>query len=781
MKRKRPGRKHPQTQDRIKETSASQKSSFRYNFLEIISRKVTEIDFLHKPYFIYSLFLLAGYIFILNAWICDDSFITYRTIDNFYNGYGLTWNVSERVQVFTHPLWMILHTAFYFITREPYFLNLAVSFVCTFAALYLLAFKISKDYFSAAAAIILLLFSKSFVDYSSSGLENPLSYLLTVSILWIFFDHQRKNRLFLLSLLISLALLTRLDFILLFAPLIVFELKKSFSFKSIFIVILGFIPLILWELFAVIYYGFPLPNTYYAKAAIEYPGQVVLISQGISYFANSLSWDPVTLIFTFGIILLSIFLFTEKSKDSLKYLFAATGILLYFLYLIKIGGDFMTGRFFSVPVFIAALLYARMQLKNKNALSVFVIILGLVTGIVNYQKTPLFSSASYGSERTKDQENEETNPWWYYPFTDENGITDERAFWYSDLGFLKVIGNGLGRPDHENIRMAMASKESDYKTFLRASIGMFGYYAGPEKHIIDYHALADALLARLPNLDNPEPAWRPGHNERVMPMKYFETIDKDTNLIQDKKIHNFYDKLSIIIKEPVFSEGRFSEILKMNTGAYDDLIHKDYIKIEERKYYMSSADSVHLGKWINNKGVYYARKEKYGVANYYYRKALEYDSLNTTIFNNVIGTYLHLKRFDSAHAYAQPFIKKGQINEAVQSLFMVWAQHYGSRQMYDSAKAKIAEWLEYQPENDNALSNYGYYALMAGENETAEKYWQKAYRLNPRHPDHIYNLYQLYLNVFENLDSAGKYARMVLRQGGRIPQKELQLLKGYIN
>ena len=42
------------------------------------------------------------------AWVSDDAFITFRVIDNFVNGYGLRWNVDERVEVYTHPLWMLL-------------------------------------------------------------------------------------------------------------------------------------------------------------------------------------------------------------------------------------------------------------------------------------------------------------------------------------------------------------------------------------------------------------------------------------------------------------------------------------------------------------------------------------------------------------------------------------------------------------------------------------------------------------------------------------------------
>jgi arabinofuranosyltransferase len=49
----------------------------------------------------------------LRAWLCDDAYITFRTVDNFIHGYGLTWNVAERVQAYTHPLWMLLLSGVY--------------------------------------------------------------------------------------------------------------------------------------------------------------------------------------------------------------------------------------------------------------------------------------------------------------------------------------------------------------------------------------------------------------------------------------------------------------------------------------------------------------------------------------------------------------------------------------------------------------------------------------------------------------------------------------------
>ena len=61
--------------------------------------------------------LLATVLFLLvlfhTAWLCDDAFILFRTADNFVHGQGLTWNVEERVQAYTHPLWLLLFSAVY--------------------------------------------------------------------------------------------------------------------------------------------------------------------------------------------------------------------------------------------------------------------------------------------------------------------------------------------------------------------------------------------------------------------------------------------------------------------------------------------------------------------------------------------------------------------------------------------------------------------------------------------------------------------------------------------
>ena len=92
--------------------------------MHLVKRNIDAVNskFLSRRSDIFALF--AVFIFTLivvkTAWVSDDAYITFRTIDNWIHGYGLTWNAYERVQVYTHPLWMLLISAFYSVTPVSY-------------------------------------------------------------------------------------------------------------------------------------------------------------------------------------------------------------------------------------------------------------------------------------------------------------------------------------------------------------------------------------------------------------------------------------------------------------------------------------------------------------------------------------------------------------------------------------------------------------------------------------------------------------------------------------
>ncbi len=103
------------------------------------------------------------------AWVGDDAYITFRTVDNFINGHGLTWNIDERVQAYTHPLWMFTLSLIYFFTHEIYFSSIFLSLVISLAAVTLLAGKLARRAFGGMLAITILSLSNAFVELFHFG------------------------------------------------------------------------------------------------------------------------------------------------------------------------------------------------------------------------------------------------------------------------------------------------------------------------------------------------------------------------------------------------------------------------------------------------------------------------------------------------------------------------------------------------------------------------------------------------------------------------------------
>lgn len=84
---------------------------------------------------------LYAWLLIRTAWVSDDGFITLRSVQNYIHGYGMVYNVGERVQTFTHPMWFLLQSVINFIFLklpgnplgggQAYYLNVCLSiFVC---------------------------------------------------------------------------------------------------------------------------------------------------------------------------------------------------------------------------------------------------------------------------------------------------------------------------------------------------------------------------------------------------------------------------------------------------------------------------------------------------------------------------------------------------------------------------------------------------------------------------------------------------------------------------
>jgi arabinofuranosyltransferase len=138
------------------------------------------------------------------------------------------------------------------------------------------------------------------------------------------------------------------------------------------------------------------------------------------------------------------------------------------------------------------------------------------------------------------------------------GITDERAFYYRYTGLLRWTRE-VPLP-HFQWETEGREARANPRVTVRAQVGLFGYFAGPEVHVVDVLALGDPLLARLPA----KPKWRIGHFERPVPDGYLETIKDGTNVIADPEVAATYDRVKAITQERLWTVHRWRAILSMN-------------------------------------------------------------------------------------------------------------------------------------------------------------------------------------------------------------------------
>ncbi len=502
-------------------------------------------------------FLIAAYAVVLvrTAWMCDDAYITMRTIDNFVQGYGLVWNVGERVQAYTHPLWMFLISAFYAFTREPYYTTLVISMLLSLGTAVLLLWASRDNLYALALVGLLLIGSKAFVDYSTSGLENPLAHLLLAGFFLTLCSHPQMTpkRSLALGALAGLVMFNRLDHGLLVIPgLLATALRLPLRERLRMLLVAGVLPAG-WMLFSLIYYGFPFPNTFYAKQTAGIP-RIEYLERGVVYLVETGIVDGLTLL---GIVIgLSVALWRRLPLS----IPASIGIVIYIAYVIWIGGDFMGGRMFSATLVSAMALLA----LGKTAP------LSIVSWTFFFSSFFLFSASHpyffsriplrgvYTSKGTKYFLGSPSNPEYF----GINYIADGRSFhvglWLFPVLDLQDIQESL-----EWKKCGKYLRENGIFFYMHGATGLLGYYAGQSTYIIDIYALSDPFLARI-GVASPPPDWRTGHILRPIPDGYLLTKFTGKNCLVDPELSKHYEQLQTLIAAPLFTKERLSAIIKLN-------------------------------------------------------------------------------------------------------------------------------------------------------------------------------------------------------------------------
>ncbi len=506
-----------------------------------------------------AVFALACAIVLLrNAWVVEDQFITMRVIENLVHGYGPNFNAGYRVQAFTHPLWMLLLAAVYFITNQLfpaaafsslYYLTAFTSLLLT-ALTFVLLFRIGikKDLALAFFAATLLLLSKSFVDYSVSGLENALLNVLLLSFLGqVYLDLQNERSLFWPFFVASSIVITRQDaLLLLFPTLLCLIWKRIPKWRELSSAAFGLLPLIAWHTFSLVYFGFLVPNTAFAKLNTGIP-RIELLEQGLAYFANAARWDLLAVL---TIVLALILALYQRDR---RYSLFALGVLMYLLYIVWIGGDFMSGRFLVAPLVMSVGLIAVDVPRQAIVLPILLAV--CLLGLLN-PRSPLYANTNYGQSTPNETR------------FDTAQIADERAVFFAQTGLLR---NSPGQGVTQNLWLTWQTTQNSPVDILEMdSIGMSGYRLGPDYVLIDLYALADPLLSKLP-ADFAQ-GWRIGHFGRPTPAGYRLTLFGDGNHIEDANLAAYWDKLQVLVQGDIWSPERFVTIWRMNTGQYQYLL-----------------------------------------------------------------------------------------------------------------------------------------------------------------------------------------------------------------
>ncbi len=510
------------------------------------------------------------YVFVANSWVGDDAYISFRVVDNFVHGYGLTYNPPERVQAYTHPLWLLLHVPAYVVTGEVFYTTLALSFLASVTAL-VVSFR-ALGSVQGPLLLLVVLSSKALVDYTSSGLENPLSYLLIAVFFTRFLDDVERARpaafrdVVWYTAVASLEFVNRIDSMLLFAPPLAWIVVKAFRTlgpRVLVACLIGGVPALAWEAFALVYYGFALPNTYYAKVATGIP-QSLVVRQGAAYVLNSVGYDPITL----TVVALAAWLALRSRARALTTV--GVGLLLSVFYTIWVGGDHMGGRFFAAPFFCAALLlvwFVRGRAATV-AMSVALAAYNLAAPLAPIKSGPGYEQA--------------------WPWRETNGIQDVRGYHHRATNLL-LYNPFRERPDHEWYRQGLSFARGAERVSVQGSIGFFGYQAGPHRFVVDPNGLSDPLLARLPVSDQLYFGFYVGHFMRDIPEGYLESCAQGRNLLVDPLLHEFYGRLMNVTRGPLLSWSRLHDLWQLNVGRYRRL-HEE---VDKRRLTQISVPATH--------------------------------------------------------------------------------------------------------------------------------------------------------------------------------------------
>lgn len=533
--------------------------------------------------------LVLGGMMVRLAWLGDDALITLRAALNVTHGWGAGFNATESVQAYTHPLWFLVWAGIGSLTGEWILTILLAGVLFSLGAVALVLWSARSRAVIVAAALAFA-FSDAFMEYTTSGLENPLAWLLIGAFVILVSKAMTAapgsaltvGRSILIGLLAAAIVLTRFDLALIVAPVaLVLAWHARRNGKAIAAAALAAAaPVILWFGWSWVTYGSLLPNTFLAKQNLDIP-KIELVVQGFRYAWVTADFDPFTaLVIVAGLVIIGM-LGTALQRAT------AAGVVLYLAYIVYIGGDFMAGRFFAVPFYVVVLTIVLMTVSTPAqrdaghaeaagrsasvaTVAVVVSVAVILVGLAAANRTPTAFTAPNTARWANEQMANiydargkfmELNkglgqalmalgqPTVVPPF-----MTDFSVDPIMPLRDIRAAANMWPQADEAPLARSEWPSADGTRYTVPTKVGVtcgllgaWGILSGPTVHWIDTCALADRFLAGLP-AQGRDFHWVIGHFGREVPAGYTEAVStgdpsKVTDPVQRQRLIDLWAQI----------------------------------------------------------------------------------------------------------------------------------------------------------------------------------------------------------------------------------------------
>jgi hypothetical protein len=433
------------------------------------------------------------------ASLFDDAFISFRYAANWLDGHGLVFNPGEPVEGYTNFLWVVVVGAVAAVTGiELPAVGLALSLVC-FAANLVVVTRIARQLTPTAPvplATCLLAVQYTFTSFGTTGMETGAASLLVNLGALALVSGGGPSKAALAGLALVLAALTRPDHAIFYgaggiavvavaAPANWWRRPGEVARRIAPLALAYAAPLLLYAVYAawkLSFYGSMLPNTYFAKSAdTPYWDQGLLYAA--MFFLDSHFWILA--------ILFAVWLASRSPNEGTARLrvFAGLAVPLYTLYVIRVGGDFMHGRFFVSLMPLLALAAEQLVWMWRDRRP------GRSWQLAALLAFTIGGGAFFDGSEMR----------WY--------VVDERRYYPLTQLYPPVV-------DHANYRAGIVLGKLEATGVLphiaTSGVGMVGYYS--RLPVIDRVGLTDKTVAHQPLAKR----GRPGH-EKFASLEYLQS------------------------------------------------------------------------------------------------------------------------------------------------------------------------------------------------------------------------------------------------------------------